>query len=117
LLRARPGGHVNRHDREPAEVGAQEPPFRVELPAAEPALDAVGFDARVERHAAVAFLGRAAVVVAVPALRDEREAVEVRLLRLDLLQAHDVGALAREPPRETLGARGAYAVEIERDNA
>src|SRR5262249_22961322 len=71
LLGARPGGHVNRHDREPAEVGAQEPPFRVELAAAEPALDAVGVDARVERHAAVSFLGRAAVVVAAPALRDE----------------------------------------------
>jgi len=47
----------------------------------------------------------------------ERQIREVRFLRLDFLQAHQVGALAREPPRKALGERGTDAVEVERDNA
>jgi len=50
-------------------------------------------------------------------LGNEGEACEVRFLRLDLLQAHHVGALAREPPRKALGERRTDAVEVERDNA
>ena len=50
-------------------------------------------------------------------LGDESEPREVRLLRLDLLQAHHVSALAREPLCESFGERRADAVEIERDNA
>src|SRR5215831_5754373 len=117
LLGARARGQVDRHHREPAEIGAQEPAFRVELAATKAARDAVGFHAGIQRHAAVALLGRAAFIVPVPALRHEREAVEVRFLRLDLLQADDVCALARKPARETLRVRRADAVEIERDNA
>src|SRR5215467_12762975 len=102
FLGARARGQVDRYHRQPAEIGAQEPAFGVELAAAEAARDAVGFHAGIQRHAAVAPLGRAAFIVPVPALRDEREAVEIRFLRLDLLQADDICALARKPPRETL---------------
>src|SRR5262249_32635110 len=117
LLRARPRGHVQRHDREPAEIRAQESPLRVELAAAVAAGDGVGLPARIQRDAAVALLGGCAVVMPVEALRHERELGEVRLLRLDLLEAHDVGLLARKPLRKTLRERRADAVEIERDNA
>src|SRR5262245_21881626 len=117
LLRARARGHVNRDDRELAEIGLEVAPLRIELAAAVAAGDPVGPLARVERDAAVAFLGGRAVVVPVKALRHQREPGEVRLLRLDLLKAHDVGLLASEPARKTLRERRAYAVEVERDNA
>src|SRR5258706_9914272 len=117
LLRARSGGHVHRHDREPAEIRAKEYPLAIELPAAVAARDAVGLRSGIESDAAVALLGRAAVVVTVVSPRNEREVGEVCLLGLDLLHAPHIRALAREPPRETLGERRADAVEIERDNA
>jgi len=57
------------------------------------------------------------VIVAVISPGDERQVREVCFLRLHFLQAHHVGALAREPPREALGERRTDAVEVERDNA
>src|SRR6266540_1056827 len=117
FLRARPGRQVHRYHRKPAEIGAEETPFGIELAAAEAAGYALGFGSRVQRDAAVALLRRATVIVAVVSLRDEREVSEVRFLRLDFLHAYDSGALAREPPREALGERRADAVEVERDNA
>src|SRR5438309_1613011 len=117
LLRARARGEVYRDDREPAEVRAQEPPFRIELPAAETARHALGLRPRVERDAAVALFRGAAIVVSLIPLRNEREVGEVGLLRLDLLHAHHIRLLAREPLRKSLCERRADAVEVERDNA
>src|SRR5438034_2973351 len=117
LIGARPRRQVDRYDREPAEVRAQEPSFRVELAAAETAGHAFGFRPGVQRDAAVALPSRAAVIVTVISPGDEREVREVRFLRLHFLHAHHIGTLTSEPARKALGERRADAVEVERDTA
>jgi hypothetical protein len=54
----------------------------------------------------------------VPAGRREREiAFEVGQLRLDFLDAKEVGVLLRQPVEQALAGGGADAVGIERDDA
>src|SRR5262245_5589397 len=110
----RPGrarGHVDRDHRELAELGFQVTPLVVELARTETVDDLVGAGAAVERDAAIALFLRAAEnVVVVP----EREggAGEVGLLRLDLLQADDVGLLPGEPAVKALLRGRAQAVDV-----
>src|SRR5437773_5756693 len=114
---ARPRGHVYGYHGKRPEIRPKEPSFGVELAAAETAGHAFGFRPRVQRDAAVALFRGAAIVVSPIPLRNEREVGEVGLLRLDLLHAHYIRILAREPLRESLCERRADAVEVERDNA
>src|SRR6266853_2770511 len=117
LLRARPRRQVHRRHGKRAEIGAQEPSLGVELAAAEAAGHALGLDPRVQGDAAVAFFRRATIVVGAVPLGNEREAREVRFLRLYFLQTYDVCALTREPAWKPFCERRADAVEVERDNA
>ena len=51
------------------------------------------------------------------AARPERGIFELVDLRLGLLQAHDVGGLARKPLVEAFAGCRTYAVRVERDDA
>ena len=116
LLGARAGRQVEGHDGELAEVGLQVAAFGVDVENAKPLDDPIGFAAAVEAHAAVPFL----LGVMEPALQAGGSAHgvgEIRGLRLQFLQAHDIGILPFEPGEEALGHRRADAVHIDGDDA
>src|SRR5207302_429916 len=92
-------GQIQRSHPQPAEAPLDVAALGVELAAPEAALDLVGRPAAIEADAAVAFLlGEG--VAALERLQATQPGVDVGLLALHLLQAHDVGALRREPAEQ-----------------
>src|SRR5262249_51811424 len=79
--------------------------------------DVVRFAARMDRHAAVAFLRvRVAIETVVPVGAKGRIA-ELAFLRFGFLQANDIGLLLAQPVEEPFACSRADAVGVERDNA
>jgi hypothetical protein len=118
-LAMRPGRtrrQVNRDDPELAEARLDIAALGVELLAGEPSPDLIGRLAAHQCDAAIAlFLGEG--VAGGKSLQAVEPRVEIELLALDLLQAHHVGTLRREPAKQTLVGGRADAVHIDRDDA
>ena len=70
----------------------------------------------VNGHAAVTLLF-SAVEITMPTGWIQHGSRQVRFLRLDFLQAHDVSILDGKPVEEAFGRGGADAVEVESDDA
>ena len=108
--------HVQRRDRQAAlEVHPDEATFGVHILHAQPAGDGGRRAFGVDRDPGVAFLLRVDEGVG-EAWEVERLGRELVLLRLGLLEAHDVGVLRVHPRKEALARRGPDPVEIAGDD-
>src|SRR6185295_672979 len=106
--------HVERDHPQFSEARLDIAALGVEFAAPEAAADFVRRLAGIQGNAAVAFLlgeGMAGLEY----LQAMELGVEVDLLALHFLQAHDVGALAGEPTEQSLACRRPDAVDVEGD--
>src|SRR3954469_25324304 len=110
----RAGGHVKRYHPQLAEARLDITALGVEFTHPEAAQDLVGRLAAVERDAAIALLLRKRMA-RLESLESMQLRVEIGLLALHLLQAHDVRALRLEPAKKALARRRADPVSVERD--
>jgi len=110
------GRKVDGNYAQVAKVRAQIAPLRIDRGDTHAFDDLVGFAPAVNSHPAVAFfLG--AVEIAVVAIGCEYFIVEVGGLGFQLLHAHNVGALQRQPAKKSFARGGAHAIQVKRYNS
>src|SRR5262245_3639408 len=112
---ARSRRQVDGNDGKLAEVRPHVAPLGIGLLVAYAAGHTAWLAPAVEPDPAVALL-LGAVEEAAETARCAHDLVEIAVLRLQLLHAHDVRALAAHPPEEVLARRRAYAIEVKRYN-
>ena len=114
--RRRAGGQIQRNNRQFAEIGADIASFGIEFRMFKALDDTVRLLSAPDADAAVTLLYRR-MVVGVHAIRHPHFRRQIRQLRLEFLQADDVGGL-RSRPREHVFAPGAAdTIEIQGDDA
>src|SRR6185503_9962782 len=114
-LPVRAGGsrwHVDRDDPQVAEARLDVAAFGVELAAPEAAHDFVRGLAAVDGDAAIALLLRERMATLIE-LHAVEPRVEVCLLALHLLEAHDIRLLRGEPAKYALVGGRAHSVDVE----
>src|SRR5690606_29791200 len=116
-LAGRAGGDVERDHAEVAEARLDVAALLVEVRPAQRGDHRIRFAPRIDRHAAVALLGRRVAVEAVVAVRAEGRVGQLVLLGLGLLHADHVGLLLPQPVEEPLAGGRADAVGVEADDA
>jgi hypothetical protein len=109
-------GHVERDHAEVSHVHLEEAPLLVDLRDAEADHHVLGLVPRIDRHTAVAALLRR-MEEGVQRARREELARQVGFVRLDFLQAHEVGLLPPHPWGEALGVRRPQPVHVQGDDS
>src|SRR3990172_7930961 len=107
---------VKGNDTELPEVSPQIAPFVIVFLGTKTDAQPVRLAAAVERHPGITLLF-GAVEKTVKTLGREHLVGQIGLLRLDLLQAHDIRVPARQPLEQAFPGRGTDAVDVERDDA
>ncbi len=112
LVRTGPGRQVERNHRQPVEVGLEVAPFGIELGVAETFDDAIGMLSRINADAAVAFPFGGMEATGESGRRAQR-GCQVGQLRLEFLDADDVGLLRRQPLEKSLVRGGTDTIQIQ----
>ena len=116
-LARRPGRDVERHHAQLAEARLDVAPLLVEVGSTQRGAHLVRLAPGVDRHPAVALLGRRIPVETVVPVGAEARVGELVFLRLGLLHADHVGGLPVQPVEETLAGRRTDAIGVEADDA
>src|SRR3990170_5563445 len=116
FLAAGAGRQVHRYHAETGKVRAQVTTLGIKLGDTQAGNNMLRPLAAIDAHAAVAFLFRIMEVAVIIEWREHLPG-HVRFLRLEFLQANDVGILQREPFVEAFAGSGTDAVQIDGNDA